>query len=53
MVPELIWAPDFLVPEKFGPLEIWAPRNLGPKKFGLCIKMPYNDFHARPKFLGA
>ena len=58
MVPDLIWAPDFfgpqaiwspsnLVPEKFGPLEIWSPRNLG-----LCMKMPYNDFNAKTKFLG-
>ena len=53
MVPDLIWAPDCLVPKKFGPREIWSPWILGP-----CMKMPYNDFHAgpnfkRPKFLGA
>ena len=58
MVPDLIWATDFfgpqaiwspsnLVPEKFGPLEIWSPRNLG-----LCMKMPYNDFNAKTKYLG-
>ena len=45
MVPIIIWAPDI-----FGPREIWSPRNLGPIKLSLCIKMPYNDFHAWTKF---
>ena len=48
MVPDLIWAPDF-----FGPQEIWSLRNLGPTKVGSCMKMLYNDFHARINFLGA
>ena len=47
MVPDLFWAPDF-----YGPQEIWAQRMLGPQNVGSCIKMPYNDFHAGPKFLG-
>ena len=34
MVLDLIWAPDFFVPKKFGPREFWALRNLVPEKFG-------------------
>ena len=51
MVPDLIWTPEFLFPEKFGPQEIWSPRTLGPTKVGSCMKMLCNDFHAGPKFL--
>ena len=29
IVPDLIWAPRNLVPEKFVPQKIWALRNLG------------------------
>ena len=36
MIPNLFWAPSFLVPEKFGPQ----------------MKMLYNDFQAENKFLG-
>ena len=48
MVPDFIWAPDFL-----GPREIRSPRNLGPTKVGSCMKMLCNDFHAGIKFLWA
>ena len=50
---EYIRAVNEMVPKKFGPREIWAPRNLVPEKLGPLIKMLYNDFYARPKFLGS
>ena len=46
MVPDLIWAPRNLVPEKFGPREIWAPQKLVP-----ALKCYIMIFMQGPKFL--
>ena len=48
MVSDLSLAPYFL-----GSQESWSPTNLVPNKFGPGMKIPYNDFNAGNKFLGA
>ena len=45
MVPNLIWAPEFL-----GPHKIWALRNLGPKK--ASFEKAMTTFMRGPYFLG-
>ena len=48
MFPDLIWAPDFVGPQKYGPPEIWSL-----KKFGPYMKIIIWHFYAKTNFLGA